>query len=522
MLSARIKKAKQHHEAVSSMILAAALVKGFDWWRSLGTIPERYPYCHEHIVKSMAGMKEGGGLADLEPPVAMELITISQESGHSLPPVIDPEILNAAWLDYVTAEALDSGNLDRVAEVLDLYKQDKASRQSSYLGSFDPEQVQAGRYVLHQPPELDYIFERTLLAGTTGVLVGPAGAGKSTLLNQIILSVATGQTIIPEFVPTRPGKVLAIFCEEDDIILHHRMHHIASHFYPPGTGFNFQPHKEMFTVHHNVFVLPAMGHDVRLIELGRDRNPIRTKEFDGLLALAMKIPDLRLIVLDPFSRLYGQNENDPSMTTYFVSLVEHLSAKTGATALLSHHTGKASSTNASNGKFDIEKALHQDAARGSSGIPAAVRWQCNMTPLPGSFAKSEFGLDKRPADGQYLGLKVAKLNYGPPQRPFFLKKSDGGALEPFRHEQSEEDIQRKQAIEVKVYEALAEYNGKMTKRTFVDTFGPEWKETGVVRSKEDLMSVVNMMLLDNKVYTVYVTNKNNRKWEYLALSPMPE
>ena len=516
-----VKDSKNQHEAVSAIILSASVSRGIDWWKSLGTIPSRYPYSHEHIVKAFVDSPPGSTIANIDQSIAIELLSISQ-SAPDLPPVICADMLNTAWLEHETAVAIASGDLDRIAEVLEIYKEDKQAKQGSYFGSFNAEQIQAGRYILSQPPELDFIFERTLLSGTTGVLVGPAGAGKSTLLNQIILSVATGETIIPEFVPTRPGKVLAIFCEEDDIILHHRMHAIASHFYPPSKDyFNFQPHQGLYTVHKNVFVLPAMGHDVRLLELGRDKNPTKTREFDGLLSLAMKIPDLRLIVLDPFSRLYGQNENDPSMTTYFVSLVEHLSAKTKATSMLSHHTGKASSTNASNGKFDIEKALHQDAARGSSGIPAAVRWQCNMVPLPGRWAKDEFSLDKQPADGQYVGLKVAKLNYGPPQRPFFLKKVDGGVLEPFDFKPSEEEIQRRESIEKAVYEILAEHDCKLTKRTVLDTFASPLKDSGIIRSREDLSSVINMMILHNKIFIVCVKNGNNRKHEYLSMSQNP-
>jgi hypothetical protein len=202
--------------------------------------------------------------------------------------------------------------------------------------------------------------------------------------------------------------VLAVFCEDETAILHWRIYDTAAKFFPPeGDRYDFNPGSKLSEISNNLHVLPAVGHDVRLVENGKDGNPKASQHFHALLALAQSIEDLGLIVLDPMSRLYGQNENDNAAATFFVSLLEQLAQTTGASVILCHHTHKGASFGR-NKQFDLHLALNQEAARGASAITGAVRWQCNLAQLPPREAKKLLKLDHLPKEGEYLPGGYAK------------------------------------------------------------------------------------------------------------------
>ena len=103
-----------------------------------------------------------------------------------------------------------------------------------------------------------------------------------------------------------------------------------------GKSVTLLPHPAEADFRANFIAIPAAGQDLRLVEMaGGEARPSRN--FHELLALAKSIPGLALTILDPQSRLYGQNENDNNAATTFCSVLERLAQETGAGVLCCAH-----------------------------------------------------------------------------------------------------------------------------------------------------------------------------------------
>ena len=313
------------------------------------------------------------------------------------------------------------------------------------LAKFD-----TGRFLDEEPPPLNWVLADSLLAGVVGYVAGAQGAGKSRFLLQIGAAVATGdEAFLGEALrPVRKGKVLAVFCEEDRRVLWRRVRRMFRAFCPrhaesDGGRVVLLPHPAEADFRANFIAIPAAGQDLRLIEVARsDAQPSRN--FFELLNLAKSIPDLALIILDPQSRLFGQNENDNSAATTFCALLERLAQETGAAVLCCAHTTKGGAKK-KDGSMDLQAALHQDAMRGASGFSAAARWQLNLVSLPGKTARAE-GVDSKASDGQYLAGKVCKANDAPPGKVFYLRRDHDGTLRQIAPERAEGEAQVEEAV----------------------------------------------------------------------------
>lgn len=99
------------------------------------------------------------------------------------------------------------------------------------------------------------------------------------------------------------------------------------------------------------------------------------------------------------SRLHGAEENDIGAGTFFITLFERLALATGASVIDLHHVQKK--TGLTTNGFDLEAAMHQDAARGASGLTNGARWQCNLFGLPEQSAKKELGV-RQARPGEFL------------------------------------------------------------------------------------------------------------------------
>lgn len=109
---------------------------------------------------------------------------------------------------------------------------------------------------------------------------------------------------------------------------------------------------------------PRVGANNSLIA-EQDRRIVRTGRAERIAALVDRLPDVRLIILDPVSRFRDGNENDNQTATRLVEVLESLREMTDATVLAPHHVAKA-------GAADGE--LTQDMLRGASALVDGFRW----------------------------------------------------------------------------------------------------------------------------------------------------
>ncbi len=409
-------------------------------------------------------------------------------------------------------------------------RQDKGQAQDSGHGFFaglDLSQFDTSRFLDEEPPPLDWVLADSLLAGVVGYVAGAQGTGKSRFLLQIGAAIATGyESFLGEALrPARKGKVLAVFCEEDRRVLWRRVRRMFRAFCPnhaksEGGRVVLFPHPAEADFRTNFIAIPAAGQDLRLIEVaGGDAQPSRN--FFELLTLAKSIPGLALVILDPQSRLFGQNENDNSAATTFCAMLERLAQETGAAVLCCAHTTKGAAKK-KDGSMDLQAALHQDAMRGASGFSAAARWQLNLVSLPGKTARAE-GVAISAGDGQFLAGKVCKANDAPLGEVFYLRRDHDGTLRHIEPERSEED----KALEAQLVERIAaevlrrevESEPPLTIKTLGDVFPGRWKEDIPGATKAAVRAAAAAAILDGTLFEVRRRGGDNHWHTYLGTSP---
>lgn len=293
------------------------------------------------------------------------------------------------------------------------------SSTGTFAGDLDLSLFSGRVWRTSEPATLDWVLDQSLLTLTVGALVGAPGVGKSTMLLTLAGTVATGTALAGKmFQPGGSGKVLAFFGEEDDRILHRRVKRL----------YEAVPQSEWPSLDDNLVAVPCAGRDMRLVQPDSGGNLTTTREYQALLDLCKSIEGLRLVIIDPLSRFYGGNENDNSQANYFAAQLERLSQECGVSVIVCHHVAKHAGTQ--NGKFNLDAALSAEAIRGASALTGAFRWQCNMVALPSDVAAAKCSAPTSTPPGSYLASRVCKKNYGAPEPVIFLRRSDGGWLEP--------------------------------------------------------------------------------------------
>jgi hypothetical protein len=369
-----------------------------------------------------------------------------------------------------------------------------------------------GRFIDNPPPELDWIFEGSLLAKTTGMLVGPGAAGKSTYALMMLMAVATGRNILPGiFIPKLAGKALGVFAEDDEDVLHHRINSMVNQlFYFDGEA------REL--LRQNMRVITTAGHDVRFLDASA-KNLEESIFFEDVFEAIEDVEDLRLILLDPVSRFHGAEENDNGAGTYLVSLLERIAQETGAAVIIIHHVSKHAGLGKDGFKLDL--AMHQDAARGASGLTNGVRWQCNLFGLPEKNAFKELGV-KQAESGQYLALKVCKKNYGKPESVHFLERGQGGLLSPLEAVVKKNAPDLDDIISGLLLEAVSRSEGKnLTKRMLIDSHCQEWKKAHPKITRTAIEQAIAASILHEKLFERTGKNGSGRKITYLSHYPEP-
>ncbi len=99
----------------------------------------------------------------------------------------------------------------------------------------------------------------------------------------------------------------------------------------------------------------------------------KLSELDHLIAIADELPDLRLIVLDTFSRVRDDNQKESSAELgRTLEPLQEFAKERGICILITHHTGKAGGDNPSADPFDM--------LRGSGSIRATCRGAIVIVP----------------------------------------------------------------------------------------------------------------------------------------------
>jgi hypothetical protein len=362
------------------------------------------------------------------------------------------------------------------------------------------------RFIDRAPPTLDWVFKGSLLTGVPGFLVGPGAVGKSTTASHMALATATGRDILPGiFTPTRPGKVVCLFSEDDENVLHHRMQTLIKQFFS-------SDEQAMGLLRRNLKIVTATGRDVRF--LYDSKNVKESAFFTEFLKALTTIENLRLVIIDPVSRIHGGEENDNRTGTVLVTLLERIARQTGAAVIALHHVSKRAGIEA--GAFNLDSAMHQDAARGASGLTNAVRWQCNLFGLPEKDCRKLIGVSDARA-GQFLAIRVSKKNFGPPEETKFLERGVGGVLKPFIKTSLIAPDLDELARNLILTTVLTHEGQFLTKRLLIDGNCRTWKKDDPRVTRSVLEQTISSCILNGELFERQGKNSSGKSIYFLSL-----
>lgn len=277
---------------------------------------------------------------------------------------------------------------------------------------------------------VDSIFEEGLAAGKLGVLVAEGGTGKSFLALELALSVAMGQKLIDGFTPSKAGRVLCLFGEDDKPIIVRRLDAICKALNLPPTSLDVLFKNNMLEI--------IAGKSAPLFMPG---GPLRSPAFKELESRCRENA-YRLVIVDPLIAFAGiENENDNAMMQQVALALIELANACGGAVLTLHHANK-SGTSSGN--------MSQALSRGASSLLCAARWVAALRTLSDKEAES-FDLDAGQAEN-HLELRIAKNSYAPRSgQKRYLERREGGALI---------SVELREAVTRRTAEAIAQELGE--------------------------------------------------------------
>jgi RecA-family ATPase len=178
-----------------------------------------------------------------------------------------------------------------------------------------------------EPPEREWLVDNLIPASGLTMLSGDGAVGKTLLLLELGAAVAhptwhwLGR-------PTKHGRALGVFCEDDWDELHRRLVAIAAHMrceLEELSGFGVQS---------------RVGEDNLLMTFDRERRGSATAFFDELHAAALAFR-ADLIVIDSLHDVFAGNELDRGVARQFTATLNGLGNELNAAVVLSAHPSRA-------------------------------------------------------------------------------------------------------------------------------------------------------------------------------------
>jgi hypothetical protein len=216
------------------------------------------------------------------------------------------------------------------------------------------------------PPEL--VSPRMLFPGGICAMVGAGGVGKSTNALTRIFRWGAGLPWFDEirtaFVPDRPIRTLIVENEGAAPLFWEKIDNMLRNAPVPADRLD--------GVRENVLIAGDGGY-----------SNIRLDDPDSLAsveAALRDLPDLDVVFMEPFSRLWRGDENSNTEMNAMLSVLEHLAGKYGVAIMLSHHRKKGAATRGES---------QQEFARGASALEGAVSYFEFLNRAPHSWAEVE-------------------------------------------------------------------------------------------------------------------------------------
>ena len=226
-------------------------------------------------------------------------------------------------------------------------------------------------WAIHDAVDLDQgsIEPRAWLLGVSvcrryvTVLAAGGGTGKTTLALAWALSLATGRSLIGEFVHRR-ARVLLITAEDGKDEVRRRLRAAQMHYKLDAIDRGW------------LHLLVLTGSGSTLATLGPNGQIMET-ETPQRIEAAVRHLGIDTVILDPFIKLGGAPENDNLAVDFVMRLLVRLADSCNVAVLLLHHVRKGQA-----------EAGNAEMARGAKSLIDAARIALTLTPMTVDEAKA--------------------------------------------------------------------------------------------------------------------------------------
>jgi RecA-family ATPase/5S rRNA maturation endonuclease (ribonuclease M5) len=267
------------------------------------------------------------------------------------------------------------------------------------------------------PPAREHLIYGLLPAGVVGIIGAPGGTGKSMCALQMSISMACGAEFFGHEIE-RPCKVLYLSAEDDKEECWRRLNSFVTSNSIDGWQGKEEP-IDTELLKRNLFIKSLVGESFLLTQAEGTGVAMPTSEADNLADLVAQIDNIKLIVVDTYSRFNGGKENSNEDAAQFIKACERLSKKTGATVLIIAHTRKG-------GRGDVD-----DLAGGARFVDSS-RWAATLH----EYLSDEQTLKQCEKQGiefseakRHVCFKVVKDNYlGIKGNTIYLRRSEHGGI----------------------------------------------------------------------------------------------
>jgi len=256
------------------------------------------------------------------------------------------------------------------------------------------------------PQPRDYVLP-SLLPGTIGSIVSPGGQGKSILALMLAHLVGGGVDLLG-FGAVRTGRVVYLSAEDSEDIMHERLFHLGGKL--------------------NRIQREACAEGIQAEDLTKYTPDLLNGERAGEWrnVIEQLATDARLLILDTLRSFHSGDENNSTSMSVLIGHLRAIAARTNCAIIFLHHTSKSLSVS---GQGDL-----QQASRGSSVLTDNIRWQAYLAGMTSEEA-TKYSASTGQAIGEenknyYVRFGISKQNYGSPFTEKWLRRGNGGILEP--------------------------------------------------------------------------------------------
>ena len=242
--------------------------------------------------------------------------------------VVVPDLQGAEGNDFN-----DQAGHYGLEDVAGLFLSPAAAEVAKDALGFDILDWSTSRFMGEAPP-IEWLCEGTIPQGVPALLAAMGGVGKSFIALDLALEIAVAvafgheRKVLGGKVLAQ-GSVLVLNAEDSKDSVHRRLARID-------TG----DRREKADGKVFVVPLPEVGGPMPLVAGGPGAF-VKTDKFEALLQQLARLPDLKLIIIDPLQAFVTADiTKDPAAGQFMWSAFAQMCARTGATVLACHHMRK--------------------------------------------------------------------------------------------------------------------------------------------------------------------------------------